>query len=199
MVLLLLFQSEKLKKMSKFCPTCNIEKNLTEFYFRKDMNYYRSECKECWKVKTSIFKKEIVPWRKHFYAARRRCEIEKDSHYKTYGGRGIKFLLTMEEIQELWFRDKAYNLKQPSIDRIRNHGNYEVSNCQFIEWKLNTDKRIPNAAKRVILQFSRQGKFIKEWLSISEARDTLGIALSNIVETARNRRKSAGGFNWRYK
>lgn len=33
--------------MLKTCKNCNIEKDISEFYFRKDNNTYRSECKEC--------------------------------------------------------------------------------------------------------------------------------------------------------
>lgn len=32
---------------SKICTKCNIKKELSEFYFRKDTNRYRNECKEC--------------------------------------------------------------------------------------------------------------------------------------------------------
>lgn len=33
--------------MTKICKTCNIEKDLNEFYFRKDSRKYREECKRC--------------------------------------------------------------------------------------------------------------------------------------------------------
>jgi hypothetical protein len=40
----------------------------------------------------------------------------------------------------LWFRDKAYLMRHPSIDRIDSNGNYELNNCQFIEMKRNRVK-----------------------------------------------------------
>jgi hypothetical protein len=52
-----------------------------------------------------------------------RCENPNCERYKNYGGRGIKCLITKEEIKELWYRDKAYEMKKPSIDRIENNGN----------------------------------------------------------------------------
>lgn len=33
---------------TKICTKCNIEKELSEFHFRKDNNKYRNECKSCW-------------------------------------------------------------------------------------------------------------------------------------------------------
>ena len=32
---------------TKSCNKCNNEKNITEFYFRKDNQKYRNECKSC--------------------------------------------------------------------------------------------------------------------------------------------------------
>ena len=89
------------------------------------------------------------PWLNHLEYAKNRCNTITYSRYKDYGGRGIKCLISKEEIKELWFRDKAYDLKQPSIDRIDNDGNYEFNNCQFIELSENTKKRnIENKRKK---------------------------------------------------
>ena len=50
-----------------------------------------------------------------------------------------------------------------------------------------------------ILQFSKDGTFIKEWSSSHEAERQLGISQSNICHCLKGRKKSAGGFVWRYK
>ena len=49
-----------------------------------------------------------------------------------------------------------------------------------------------------ILQFSKDGTFVKEWPSLGEAGSQLGIAQSNICHCLKGYRKSAGGFVWRY-
>ena len=72
-------------------------------------------------------------WYSHYNKAEQRCNNPKNNYYYNYGGRGIKFLMTSKDFKYLWFRDKAYLLKRPSIDRIDNDGNYEISNCRFIE------------------------------------------------------------------
>lgn len=80
------------------------------------------------------------PWSRTFFKIRDRVNNKNYAHFKNYGGRGIKCLMSMEDIKSLWFRDKAYLMKKPSIDRIDNNGNYELSNCQFIEVAENTRK-----------------------------------------------------------
>lgn len=60
--------------------------------------------------------------------------------YSRYGGRGIKFAITLEEVNELWRRDTADKMRKPSIDRKDVNGDYTFMNCQFIEWAENLIK-----------------------------------------------------------
>jgi len=64
---------------------------------------------------------------------KQRCNNSKCPVYKYYGGRGIKCFITLEDLKILWDRDKASEMKSPSIDRIDNDGDYIFENCQFIE------------------------------------------------------------------
>lgn len=50
-----------------------------------------------------------------------------------------------------------------------------------------------------ILQFTKDGRFVKEWPSACEAERQLGICQSHICNCLKGYRKSAGGFVWRYK
>ena len=54
--------------------------------------------------------------------------------------RNIECNLTLEDMEYLWKRDKAYLLKKPSVDRLDNTKSYERGNCKFIEAKDNTSK-----------------------------------------------------------
>lgn len=181
----------------KECTKCFVDRPLSEFYFRKDSNSYRNACKTCVKKQTSNFKKIIVPWRKHFYSARSRCINPKDNHYYLYGQINIKFLMTIEDFKFLWFRDKAWLLKQPSIERINVNENYELSNCEFIELVINSsyNKRPRNGKK--LEQLSLVGNKINTFISIRQASRETGIPNSNISNVLSGFRKTAGGYKWR--
>ena len=56
-----------------------------------------------------------------------------------------------------------------------------------------------NKPTKPILQYSKDGEFIKEWVSCTEASRVLGIAKSGITSCCQGIYKSAGGFVWRYK
>lgn len=155
---------------------------------------YREENKEgISKQKKDNHKK--FPWKKTLVHIKQRCENPKDKFYCRYGGRGIKCLITSEELKVLWFRDKAYNMKQPTIDRKKNNGNYEYKNCRFIENRINCCKD----SKKVVLQYGLDGKFIREWESQAEVSRKLNINQRNISGVVLGKRKTAGGFIWRYK
>lgn len=50
-----------------------------------------------------------------------------------------------------------------------------------------------------ILQYAKDGEFVREWASAMEAQRELRIAQSSITKCCQGKLKSAGGFVWRYK
>lgn len=64
----------------------------------------------------------------------------------------------------------------------------------------NTDyKSIAEKNRKPILQFHKDGTFVKEWTSIKEAGETLKIHRTDITQCCKGRYKSAGGYSWKYK
>lgn len=74
------------------------------------------------------------PWVKYFQNASSRCTRKNGPYVK----KGIKCFLTVAIVKTLWFRDQAWLLKEPSIDRIDNDKHYTLNNCRFIERKDNS-------------------------------------------------------------
>jgi hypothetical protein len=182
----------------KRCSKCKKLK-LLKFFAKQKSNKdgYKCICKECISIyykkyyKSKNYKR--LPWKNSLHNIKTRCNNPNFKFYKYYGGRGIKCLITEEELKELWFRDKAYLMQKPSIDRIDNDGNYIFDNCRFIELSKNSTKDNIKA----VLQYDKNGHFIKKWNSQKEAGKNLKINKGNISACVCNIRKSAGGFIWR--
>ena len=52
---------------------------------------------------------------------------------------------------------------------------------------------------KVVLQYSLDGTFIKEWKSIKDAQRNLGFNHSNISKCCRGKYACAYGYIWKYK
>jgi hypothetical protein len=73
-----------------------------------------------------------------------RCNRPDDKKFAYYGGRGIKCLLTLEDLQFLYERDRPDLMSIPSIDRRDHNGNYTRDNCRFREMAENRVDRGKN-------------------------------------------------------
>lgn len=138
----------------KKCSQCKQKKELSEFH----RNQYI--CKICRSENAQEFyienRQKILkrnkkyelnnPWIRTFKSINQRCTNPNLIRYKHYGLRGIKCLITSEELKYLWYRDKAYKMNQPTIDREDNDGHYELSNCRYIDKKQHNQK---SASERI--------------------------------------------------
>ncbi len=119
----------------KQCYNCKQEKSLTEFRQYKsgeNKGRYHSYCRKCQKY-LYIRYRELNPWVNTFNRILNRCNY-KHHHYHKYG---IKNFLQVKDLKYLWFRDKAYLMNKPSIDRINSYGDYTLDNCRYLELKKN--------------------------------------------------------------
>lgn len=77
---------------------------------------------------------------------------------------------------------------------------YNVCYGTGIERMLKTRKlRNCITAERSVLQFTKDGKFVKEYPSIHEAERCTGIKKGHICYCCKGRLLTAGGFKWKYK
>ena len=145
--------------MNKICVKCNKNKDLSEFREYKK-GKFRQKCKICeneearqWFYDNQEYCKKRnnnntlqmrlqTPWKQHLYSAKARCANPNNDSYKGYGERGIKFLLSMEDGEHLWYSDNADLMTEPCIDRIDTNGNYELSNCQFLDKTIHDQKTL---------------------------------------------------------
>ena len=87
-----------------------------------------------------------------------RCNDSKNDSYKWYGEKGIKCLIKEEELKKLWFRDKAYLMEIPSIDREDSNKHYVYENCQYMELSENVKKSFKDRKRMAGMGLFTKGK-----------------------------------------
>lgn len=127
--------------MKTNCARCNKEFTFSPSQERKYCSrkcYFASNKKS----KNGNWKGGIVhdPWYFRWIMIKQRCLNPRNKDYPRYGGRGIKLLLTYRQLGILWNRHKASTMKQQTIDRIDNDGNYCFRNCRFVENSYNSKR-----------------------------------------------------------
>ena len=122
---------------------------------RKNIKKYRAYKKSYYlKTKGLSNRKYYLshPWMMCLNSIKGRCSR---SYYKK---NKIKNFLTSKDIKFLWFRDKAFQMKRPSISRNKHNKNYTLNNCKFMELKkhLELDRKI-----KTMQHYMPNGKFKK--------------------------------------
>lgn len=94
-----------------------------------------------------------------------RCTNSNDIEYKNYGGRGIR--ICDEWVDDFmafndWSMANGYK-KNLTIDRIDNNGNYEPSNCRWVDMKTQQRNRRSNR----LITINGVERTLIEWSEIS--------------------------------
>lgn len=76
-----------------------------------------------------------------------------------------------------------------------------LQNYKFNKWKKEQSEKMRGNTnnRKSIFQFSLDGQFIRKWESGFQINSELKINSSHISTVCHNKRKSAGGFIWRFK
>lgn len=97
---------------------------------------------------------------------RHRCNSPNDSHYNSYGGRGIKVCDEWERSYQAfseWAKangyDESKSWKECSIDRIDNDKGYSPDNCRWVDYKTQANNRQNN----IPITYKGMTKNVIEW------------------------------------
>lgn len=136
----------------KLCVNCHKELPLKNFCKGYKLTKH-SYCRKCqsilyknWRLKNKSWKRKYgIEWRKRNPWAATRANIysrlitnKNNPKNKCYVG--IKNKLTTQDLKFLWFRDKAYLMKTPSIDRVDSKKDYILENCRYVELQYNCSR-----------------------------------------------------------
>lgn len=142
------------------------------------------------------------PWKQTLRIIQQRCHGKNHISYPLYGGKGIKCLITSDELEWLWGRDQAWLMKRPSIDRVDPKENYTKENCRYIELSENSRASVPPSKRpwqaKGVIQKTLDGDFVKRWYSQKEAADALGFQESAIGKCCRGVFNNYRGYKWEF-
>lgn len=141
---------------------------------------------------------------------KQRCSDPNHASYRYYGARGIS-------VCEEWatdytaFRDWAlstgYDETAPTgvctIDRIDVDGNYEPSNCRWVDMKVQSSNKRPHDQKptrvRPVIRIEACGNETKFDSIVDAARAIGGESKRSLIgDCCRGKRPTAYGYEWRY-
>ena len=124
---------------------------------------------------------------------------------RTEGGRSTGLNIEVDSkykiIKMLWDEGKLQN----EIKKITGY-NIETVHAYLIKYGVSKEEirqraniAIAKSKSKPILQYSTTGEFIKEWPSAKIAGEILELNSRNISSVCSGKRKTCGGFIWRYK
>lgn len=93
--------------------------------------------------------------------------------------------------QLAWNKGKTDIYSKDTLSKMRTNAENRI-------FSNSTRLKISESNSKLVYQYSKEGVFIKEWVSITICSKTLNIAQSNISGCAKGKVKTAGGFIFRY-
>lgn len=120
----------------------------------------------------------------------------------TIGGDGIKgYVFTKEDKDKM--RGRILSKETRDKMSITRKGKSAHWNKKYGEEHHNFGKKfseeIKDKMKKPVIQFDKNGNVIKNWKGLQEAENGTGVSCGNISRACSGKRKSAGGFLWKYK
>jgi hypothetical protein len=198
------------QSQTRICHMCGEVKPHSDFTVVKKTGKPFFNCKECEIIRSReyartkeglvsrIYKNQKVNSKKRGYSIPSYTRLELQ-----------EWLFSQEKfhhIYNIWKASGFDKLLVPSVDRLDDYMPYSFSNIQLMTFKENFDKHkhdmingVNNKQNKSVLQYSKQGEFISEYHSLSEAVRIVGGSTSDLSKVCKGLRKTSRGFIWKYK
>lgn len=135
------------------------------------------------------------------FSYRKKPEMFKD--IEKYGWKNIKHIIYDNDGQ-LYTKEEAGKKESQLIalwqtnDENKGYNKESGGLCKYTVHP-DTISKFKRAKHKVVLQYTLDGEFINEFVSVKDASRITGILHASIASAARGDRERAGGFIWKYK
>lgn len=174
---------------TKICKVCGVEKNINEFYFRKDNNKYRNECIECHKMKG----KEYI--NKNKDKLKEKSRIYRETHRK-------EILLKKAEYREKnreQLKEKAKQYYKDNIDtiKIRRKQQRKKSNETTRKYVANRKKNdkvyvLKCRMRHLLISSFNRKNYVKK----THLEEIVGISINLLIRNLLQTFKDNYGYEW---
>jgi len=190
----------------KQCTKCKITKNLSEFSKDKSRSDgYFPHCKAC----MAAYKRSKEGVISTIYSGQRSRSKLRGHRPPEYTKQELQDWLFSQtlfhELYDEWVQSGYKKRLKPSVDRKYDDVHYCMRNIQLMTWGENRDKSAKDISRGIlrvapsVLQYDLEGNFIAEYRMQKIAAAATGVDQSKISEVCSGKRRTAGGFVWRYK
>ena len=198
----------------KQCTRCKQIKDISEFGKNKNgKNGLRSYCKECQAVLNKMYRHSKDGVIASIYSHQRNSSKRRKHPIPTYSKQELKDWLFSQKkfhlLYDNWKRLDFQSMYKPSVDRIDDSIGYTMANIQLMIWGENNAKshkdmrsgklKHGHNPQKAVLQYSKNGEFVAEFVSVSQAKRETGIPQTNISKCCNGKLKHAGGYIWKFK
>ena len=189
--------SSRIRHIGLFiCPVCKKQMEL-----KMNRGLAQNTCKECrgtQKISHGMSGKVVYyVWQQ----LRDRCSNPNNPKYHIYGGKGIKVCDEWLTFEGFWKDMEEGYSKGMTIDRKNSDQGYNKDNCQWLSHSGNSAK---TSQVRPVTQYHVVQKPVhtllelKQWPSALAAAEELGLTAAHITVVCQGKRKTHGGYAWKY-
>ena len=193
----------------KTCCECNKTQELDAFPCdKRKLDGRASKCKGCYYEYKKQWNRTPKGWANAVYINQVNNSNRRGHHTPAYTKEALLSWAHTHGLQaylQRWESSGFDPLLRPSVDRIREHQGYDLSNIRLVTWKENHERNSQEVVQgkttprtRKCRQLTLNGQIVAEYFNISEAARQTGLRRSAISNVCTGRKTKTGGFRWEH-
>lgn len=196
-------------EQTKTCCTCSNQLKLEDFPVEsRKADGRASKCKRCYSAYKKEWNRTPKGWVNAVYTNQVNNSRRRGHPRPAYTKEALlSWALThgLAAYLQQWAASNFDPLLRPSVDRLREHEGYSLSNIRLVTWKENHERNSREVIQgkatprtRRCRQLTLDGRVVAEYCSISEAARQNGLRRGAISNVCIGRKRKTGGFRWEH-